>query len=252
MLRAMSYEETMSELESHGTEQNQKIYRRHGASDPLFGVSFKNLRAMAKRIGKDHALATKLWASGNYDARMLATLTADPATMSSRDLDTWVKSIEDYATTDVFAASVVKHTKHAEKKMLAWKKSKRELTAEAGWQLLSHLALDGVYTAKQLEPFIEEIEARIGKADNRVRHAMNNALIAIGGVNDSLARKAKAAAKRIGKVEVDHGETSCKTPAAGPYIDKIRARAKAKKKAAPAKKKPAKKRRVSTRPARGR
>jgi len=33
-----------------------------------------------------------------------------------------------------------------------------------------------------------------------------------------------AAAKRIGKVEVDHGETSCKTPDASTYIRKAVAR----------------------------
>jgi len=30
-----------------------------------------------------------------------------------------------------------------------------------------------------------------------------------------------AAAKRIGKVEVDHGETGCKTPDAAAYIRKV-------------------------------
>ena len=27
-------------LKAAGTEQNRKVYRRHGARDPLFGVSF--------------------------------------------------------------------------------------------------------------------------------------------------------------------------------------------------------------------
>lgn len=53
---------------------------------------------------------------------------------------------------------------------------------------------------------------------------MNSALIAIGIRNPKLERKALAAAKRIGKVEVDHGETSCKTPDAPTYIRKAVAR----------------------------
>ena len=36
-----------------------------------------------------------------------------------------------------------------------------------------------------------------------------------------------AVAKAIGKVEVDHGDTSCKTPDAVPYILKARLRAEA-------------------------
>jgi len=53
-----------------------------------------------------------------------------------------------------------------------------------------------------------------------VRNAMNNALIAIGIRNPHLEKKAIAAAQKIGKVEVDHGETGCKTPDAIPYIQK--------------------------------
>ena len=34
------------------------------------------------------------------------------------------------------------------------------------------------------------------------------------------ARKAIETARRIGKVQVDHGETNCKTPDAVPYIEK--------------------------------
>jgi hypothetical protein len=51
-------------------------------------------------------------------------------------------------------------------------------------------------------------------------------------------KRALDASKRIGTVEVDHGETGCKTPDAAPYIRKMveRSRAKAAKK--PAAKKP--------------
>ena len=49
---------------------------------------------------------------------------------------------------------------------------------------------------------------------------MNNALISIGVRNPKLQKSATAAAVRIGTVEVDHGETSCKTPEAVSYIKK--------------------------------
>jgi hypothetical protein len=49
---------------------------------------------------------------------------------------------------------------------------------------------------------------------------MNGALISIGVYKPALRKKAIEAARRIGKVEVDHGETNCKTPDAVPYIEK--------------------------------
>ena len=54
---------------------------------------------------------------------------------------------------------------------------------------------------------------------------MNSALIAIGIRNEDLERKAIEMAREIGKVQVDHGATSCKTPDAEPYIKKARERA---------------------------
>ena len=70
----------------------------------------------------------------------------------------------------------------------------------------------------RFEQLLETIEADIHKRSNRMRHSMNGALIAIGCRNKSLRRKAETAAKRIGKVEVDHGETNCVTPEAIDYI----------------------------------
>jgi hypothetical protein len=58
--------------------------------------------------------------------------------------------------------------------------------------------------------------------------------LAAGGVSavnktrvlKTLEKMGTAAASRIGKVEVDHGETGCKTPDAIPYIKKAAARKK--------------------------
>jgi hypothetical protein len=55
---------------------------------------------------------------------------------------------------------------------------------------------------------------------------MNGVLIAVGTFRPELAPEAIAAAESIGTVEVDHGETGCKTPAAVPYIERSPARTK--------------------------
>ena len=75
---------------------------------------------------------------------------------------------------------------------------------------------------------MDRIEREIHGRKNRVRDAMNSALIAIGIRNERLEETALAAAARIGRVEVDHGETNCTTPAATAYIRKAVARRRAK------------------------
>jgi len=62
-----------------------------------------------------------------------------------------------------------------------------------------------------------------------IAYQMNGALISIGGSMPALQKKALAAAARIGKVEVDHGDTDCKTPDAADYIRKMAERRSAKK-----------------------
>src|SRR5262245_63469044 len=85
----MSLAEAMSALEKAGSAQTRKTYARHGAPEPMFGVSFATLKTLVKRIRVDQDLALALWDTGNFDARVLALKVADPARMSSKDLDRW-------------------------------------------------------------------------------------------------------------------------------------------------------------------
>ena len=68
---------------------------------------------------------------------------------------------------------------------------------------------------------VAAIEAGIHAAPNRTRYAMNNALIAIGGAMPALRERALKVARAIGPVEVDHGNTGCRTPDATVMIDKM-------------------------------
>ena len=52
----MTYNEVMKELKSLGTEQNRKIYKRHGADLDMFGVSMADLKKVLKHIKKDKEL----------------------------------------------------------------------------------------------------------------------------------------------------------------------------------------------------
>ena len=214
----------LAELEALGTEKNRIVYRRHGVSGPQFGVSYTHLRALAKKLGRDHPLARALWASGTHDARVLATLIGHPPLADEALLDAWAADLDSYVLTDAFS-DFAAQTGWAQRKRDEWIASDGEWTESAGWNLLARDALrdDGREEAF-FAPYLDRIEQTIHAQKNRVRHAMNNALIAIGTRNDALAGQATAAAERIGTVEVDHGATNCKTPDAAAYIAKTRAR----------------------------
>jgi len=215
-------------LRTIGTARTAATYRRHGAVGDVLGVSYAELGALQKKHRGDHALAQQLWKSGAHEARVLATMIADPSKTTRKEVDAWVSDVQGYPLTDALAELVAK-TPLAEACMTAWMKSKDEWAASAGWRILAALARRDDDTAEAyFEPYLESIAGRIQKAQNRVRYAMNGALIAIGGRGGALETKALKVAKAIGRVEVDHGDTDCKTPEAAAYIAKLRAH-KAKK-----------------------
>jgi 3-methyladenine DNA glycosylase AlkD len=219
----MTVEEVMKELEHAGTAQNRKVYARHGIGEPLFGVGFAALRTLARSIKVDHELARDLWATGNHDARVLATMIADPDRFDGRTFDRWAKDLANYVVTDAFS-QLVSRSALVREKMVAWSAAEGEWIARAGWRLLSYLALEHDDVGDEvLEERLGVIEREIHGRPNHTRDAMNGALIAIGLRNAKLEKRAVAAATRIGKVEVDHGETSCETPDAAAYIAKAKA-----------------------------
>jgi 3-methyladenine DNA glycosylase AlkD len=225
----MKVQEALDTLRSLGTEQNRKIYRRHGAGEDVYGVSFAHLKDLKKKIKTDHELAVALWESGNHDARMLAGMIADPRRLDAETLDAWVKGLRNYVETDALG-DLAARAPHARETMARWMASDAEWTASTGWRILTNVARDGeVLPDEYFERFLATIERDLHDSPNRVRHEMNNALIAIGIRSPALQKKAEAAAARIGKVEVDHGETDCKTPEAIGYIRKAVERKEKKK-----------------------
>ncbi len=215
--------EILAQLEALGSEKTRKTYARHGVGANQYGVSYADLGKLKKKIKTDHDLALKLWASGNHDARILALMIADPAKADSATLDSWAGDLTNYVIADAFSTYVAQ-TPFARAKAEQWIEADDEWTADAGWSLIGRLAAsdqslpDSYFTAS-----LARIARDLHSSKNRVRHAMNNAVIAIGVRNEALEAQAIATATQIGKVVVDHGKTDCKTPAAIPYIAKTKA-----------------------------
>ena len=219
----MEFKTVIQELEDLGTEQNRKIYRRHGVGEDLFGVSFGNIRNLQKRIKNDHALALELWSTGNHDARILATMIADPKMIQEEGprqnwLESWAADLDNYIIADAFAEFVSKIAA-AREQAERWSQSEEEWIGRVGWTIIAKIAMkDRTLPDEYFKELLPTIEAGIHTRENRVRDAMNSALIAIGIRNEKLQELAMLAAGNIGKVEVDHGATGCVTPDAAQYI----------------------------------
>ena len=230
----MTLAEAMAALEAAGSEQTRKTYVRHGAPEPMFGVSFATLKTLMKRIGVDHELGLTLWDTGNFDARNLAVKVVDPARMSTAELDRWAQA--PYARMCVaYVAHVVVEGPHARAKADQWLGAPAEAQRFVAWTLVGAMAMrDEATPDAWFADRLAEIERSIHTAPNAEREGMNHAVIAIGCRSAVLRKAAMAAVRRIGKVEVDHGDTACKTPDAGESIEKAWSHATAKGFASPA------------------
>jgi hypothetical protein len=224
----MTLAQVMGELEKAGTAQAKKTYARHGATEPMFGVSFATLGALQKRIRVDHDLALRLWGTGNFDARNLAFKIVDPTRMTPADLDRWARETH-VRMCAWYPAMIACEGPDGFATAKRWLASGDETLRAAGWGLVGQLAArDEAIPDAWFAERLAEIEGTIHDAPNAHRDPMSRAVIAIGGRSPALRKSALAAAKRIGRVEIDHGDTECTTPDVAAYLEKMWAHAKAK------------------------
>jgi 3-methyladenine DNA glycosylase AlkD len=217
----MNAQEILTTLKKAGKPQTAAIYQRHGAGKNVFGTLTSEIVKIQKKIKIDHALAMDLWKSGNAEARVLALQIADPAKLTQADADRLIKDgpVRFIAS---YLSALLGSSPIADKTMRAWMKSPDESLREVGYGILATRLRDDPDSISDAdaEKALATIEKEIHRSPNWARRAMNGALIAIGVSKTALRKKAIDTAKRIGKVEVDHGETSCKTPEASAYIEK--------------------------------
>lgn len=214
----MNLQDVTSELKARGTAQNIKTYRRHGAGENVYGVSFADLKTMAKQIKSDHELALALWDTGNCDARSLATMIIDCNRVDEALARKMIAGIEMHMLVDLLGGCIAKGP--AAKIVIdKWTVSPEDQIRQCGYATLAAALKEGVDISDETcRRFVEIIDKEIHGSPNRSRHSMNNALIAIGIYKPALRDEAIKAAERIGKVHVDHGDTACKTPDAAAYI----------------------------------
>jgi 3-methyladenine DNA glycosylase AlkD len=221
--------EVMSALEARGSEQTRRIFANHGCKGPQFGVKVGDLKLIIKDfkdLKTNPALPLALWDTGNSDARYLAGLVADPKKLSRETLQHWVEGADWSMIAEYSVAWNAAESAHGWDLGRAWidDPAGREMVQTAGWHTLSCLAAlkpDDALDLPTWEALLRGVPDRIRAAPNRARVGMVGFVIATAGGIAPLLPAARDVAARLGKVEVDVGETNCKIPVATESIDKL-------------------------------
>jgi len=220
----MTKDEVMIELSKFGNDQTKKVFTRHGAREPFYGVKVGDLKTLVKKIKTDHKLALDLFSTGNSDAMYLAGLIADENLVSREELQDWVINAYWYMLSEYTVPWLAAESQYGWELALEWIDANEEGIASSGWSTLSNIVSlrpDEELDFDKLSALLDRVARDIHQGQNRVRYTMNGFVIAIGSYVEALTKKANEVAISIGKVHVDVGGTACKVPLATEYIKKI-------------------------------
>jgi len=196
------YEEVIKKLHLLANPENVKGMARYGISQKNnLGISIYLLRPLAKEIGKNHALALKLWGSQIHDARLLACFIDDPEKVTTDQMDAWAKDFDSWDICDQACTSLFDLTPFAHEKVHQWADHKKEFVKRAAFSLVAGLAVHDKNGSDQVfEQFFPLLIKHSGDNRNYVKKAVNWALRNIGKRNPALNKSAIKTSKEIQKM----------------------------------------------------
>ena len=193
----MNLQAALDWLKGHATQATLDGMARYAIpSDNAWGVAMRDVQALAKIVGKNHVLASELWASGWYEARLLACYVDDPEQVTARQMDAWVRDFNNWAIVDTVCFALFKRVPHAWSKVEQWSSKKEEFTKRGAFALLWALA----GSADDDAPFLKAlplIEKAATDERNFVKKSVNMALRAIGKRSLPLHKAACVLSKRL-------------------------------------------------------
>ncbi|MBI5474025.1 MAG: DNA alkylation repair protein [Ignavibacteriae bacterium] len=166
------------------------------------GVSMPEIRAVARKAKRNHTIAKELWGSGVHEARILASLLAEPSSMKPAEMDKWVKDFDSWDVCDQTCMNLFCLTPHAFAKAMDWCARKGEFERRAGFALMACLAVHAINEPDEsFLPFFDAIKSEATDDRNFVKKAVNWALRQIGKRNKNLNKAAVRSAREIAKLD---------------------------------------------------
>jgi 3-methyladenine DNA glycosylase AlkD len=193
----------LQKLKTHGSRENIEGMARFGiTTERRLGVSVPEMRRIARECGKDHPLSIRLWNSGIPEARIVASMIADPSEMTAAEMDRWVSEFDSWDVCDQVCMNLFERTPFAGKKIRQWSRREEEFVRRAAYALIACLAWhdkdapDVVFTG-----FLPIIKRGATDERNFVKKSVNWALRNIGKRNPRLNRAAVSTAKEISRLD---------------------------------------------------
>ena len=186
-------------LQRHRTKATLEGMARYSIpSDHAYGVAMRDIKALGTILGRNQPLARALWATGVYEARMLASFVGDPERLTAAEMERWCRDFDNWAFCDAMSFNLFDRTPHAWAKVAQWSSRRNEFEKRTAFALLWSLTVHDKSAGD--EPFkhgLVLIEREAGDQRHFVKKAVNMALRAIGKRNRALNAAAVAVSRRL-------------------------------------------------------
>jgi 3-methyladenine DNA glycosylase AlkD len=200
---SMTFDQVIAILQQHANLQNVEGMARFGIRPAhALGIAIPKLRKLAKEVGKNQSLALELWNSGIHEARILASMIAEPHLFSPGQMEDWVKDFDSWDVCDQVCGNLFDKTAYAYQKALEWCHQEQEFVRRAGFVMMAELAVHDKHAVdEQFLPFFPLIKQYAVDERNFVKKAVNWALRQIGKRNSHLRTLAVECAKAINQID---------------------------------------------------
>lgn len=230
----MTVSEVLALLESERDERGVRYWERLGAGTGglrSVGLGLTRLRQLAKRIGRDRALAAALWACDLYEARVLSLLIDDPTRIDRAQAERQVEALAAGQLAHVYAScdATLAKTPFVVELAEDWMRHGDPVRRDCGHGLLYEISK---FSGKKAPPEawflaqVERIGREIDRAPERVRLAMATALMGIGKRSAALNAAALAVARAAGPIAFTSVSGDCEPFDVVKHLDNDRLRQK--------------------------
>lgn len=190
-------------LERMGDRSRLEGMARFGIdTERALGVTVTELRRFARDLGHDHELAAALWASGVHEARLLASLVDEPASVSEAQMEAWVAELDSWDVCDGVCGNLFDRTPFALDKAVEWSRREPEFEKRAAFALMASAAVhrkdlpDAAFAS-----LLPLIRAQATDERNYVKKAVSWALRQIGKRSSGLNPRAIRTAEQIERID---------------------------------------------------
>jgi 3-methyladenine DNA glycosylase AlkD len=205
----MTKDKILKELENNKNQKGIDNWKKLNQKMKSYGIGITQLKTIAKEITKNHHLSLECWNSNVYDLKVIAILIEEPLKITRVQINSQILEADFWMLSQIYTTELLGKLPFAMELVINWVADENPIKRRACYFILISLAKNNKsLTDIFFKNYLYIIQNDIRKEENFVKDAMNNALLEIGQRNFALYKKALEIAKKIGKVEVDYGDSN--------------------------------------------